>query len=149
MGKRGRPSKADILAREPFDAEATISGEMVGAIAKESAFERVETAFKVVKHLREELDSGLFHMNYPVHAFKELSNEPGDWCVSYMFPIAQDEEGKTIPTYIDAPKTKRQLELCKKKANVMKKLGLRYMVFREEALIKNEEFSDELGLQLL
>ena len=145
----GRPRKnplAVTITSEAFDADATIDGRELKQFKREVAFENAVKSYEVVKNLREEMQSGLTHMNYFLPEFKEISKEPSDWVISYFFPIAKDGDGNIVPTYVDAPKTKRQLALCAQKAEIMRKKGLKYLVYREESAIKAEQFMEESGL---
>ncbi len=127
--------KADVIKRAPFDAEASVNGNSIKELARERAFDRADDGAKIIKTLRDLTSSAITVKNYPVQEFKALSAEPSDWGVSYYFPVAKDESGKTVPTFVDAPENKRQTALCQKKAAVMEKLGRRYLVFKQENLI--------------
>lgn len=67
----------------------------------------------------------LIHYNYLIHEFKEISPEPTDWVVSEYYPQA-----KNGAVYVDRPKNARQEILCEKKAEIMKKKKLRYIVYK-------------------
>lgn len=125
-----------VKRREPFNAEGSlkegIDGSTIKEVARERKFEEIDNKFETISTLRKLLRSGLSVNNYPIQEFKALSPEPVDWYVSFYFPVAEDKDGKRVPTYVDQPKNKRQIDMCAKKAVVMKKLGLRYFVFTED-----------------
>lgn len=141
----GRPRKAAMINAEPFDADATIDGHAIKQVARERRFDAEENPFKTIKSLRELLQSAITIKNYPVQQFKSLSQEPSDWGVAYYFPVAKDDSGKVVATYVDEPKSDRQIKLCAKKSEVMEKLGLRYLVFRHESLISSEMLSQQMA----
>lgn len=143
-----RPRKiADTIAQEPFNAEATLDGAATKEVLREKRIENAEAKFRfnTIKNLRELMQSPINIKNYPVHEFKAISLEPSDWGVSYFFPVAKAADGSLVPTYVDAPTSKRQLALCERKAEIMKELGKTYLVFQENNLITGENIRQELA----
>lgn len=135
---RGRPRKnAQVIMREPFDADATIDGSAIKEVAREAKIEQAERNMEVINSLNEFTKSKLYHLNYLIHDFKELSAEPSDWIVSMYYPAAA-----TGPTFVDFPKNDRQLLLCQKKAEIMKKKNKRYLVFMPDEMPTEERFGE-------
>lgn len=132
--------KAATKVKEPFSSEHTAPEDARRESAKGD--HAVKAKASRDKMLITDLDrftsSKIFHMNYLVHAFKKLSHDSGDWTVSRFYPYSKDGT-KIVPTYVDMPKTPRQMELCKKKYEVMKALGHRYLVYRPEEELKAED----------
>lgn len=143
----GRPRKnkdaAFVVRKEPFDAESTVEGNALKEIARERAFDREEVKYEEIANLRDLLKSAVVVRNYPMAELKPLSIEPMDWGVTYFFPISRDETGKVAPTYVDEPKSKRQWEVCRKKAEYMKSKGYRYFILKGQDTI-NREVADRI-----
>lgn len=126
----GRPRKnAQVITREPFDAEATIDGSTIKEVVREAKIEKAERSFEVIKSLNQFTKSTLYHLNYMIHEFKKLSPEPSDWVVSLYYPAADGG-----PVFVDFPRTERQFDLCEKKFEIMKAKNKRYLVFRPDEL---------------
>ena len=135
----GRPRKSQTIIREPFDAESTIDGKALKEIAKEAAIEASEKRAKydTIKNLNAFTKSTFYLLNHLIHEFKGLSPEASDWYVSIYYPTSKDG-----PVYIDFPKTDRQKRLCEKKAEVMKKLKNKYLVFLPDEMPTEERFEE-------
>lgn len=141
MGKKN--TKSGVIAQEALSGEAAekiVSGEH----KKKQAFLQRLAKLEVRTSIEEFTNSKLVHYHYFRHEFKELSKEPGDWYVTMFFPIAE-VDGQRVPTYIDRPQTERQLALCEKKAEIMKKLGHRYIVYVPESEVQFREVMDEIA----
>lgn len=130
--------KAATIKKEAFDAEKTVMGADVKEAAREKRFDEIEKG-NFIEDIAEICDSQFFHMNYHIHDFKKVSKEPVDWCVYRFYPTAKDEEGKLSPAYIDYPRNERQLSVCREKAKIMQKKGLRYFIYRPQEELKFEQ----------
>lgn len=142
----GRPRKAAEINRAPFDAEATLSGPEVKEMLREKRLENEERTekYRTLKTIRELLQTPIVVKDFPVQELKGITPEAGDWGVSYYFPVAKDAEGKTVPTYVDAPVTDRQRQLCERKAEIFAKLGKAYYVYTGNTVISAEKFRASL-----
>lgn len=134
------------LNRAPFDAEATLAEPAMKEMLREKRLEDTERAerYKTLATIRELMATPIVVKDYPVPEFKNITPEASDWGVSYYFPVARDSEGRTMPTYVDAPVTARQRALCEKKAEIMAKAGKVYFVYTGNTVISAERFKESL-----
>ncbi len=150
--KNGNPQIAAgiVNRKEPFDAEKTVSesgidGKAIKEMARERSFDKIDNKFQTINTLRDLTKSAIVVKNYPMAILKNITHDPNDWGVSYFFPIAEDESGKRTATYVDVPTSKRQIELCVKKATLMEKAGFRYRVFMQNTILTADNIKEELA----
>jgi hypothetical protein len=139
----GRPRRIEqvITHNHAQDMADAVDGAQVKAVLREKTFDQMSEAkipYEIIESLSEFSGIELYHKNYLIHEFKELSTESTDWYVSLYYPNAQ---GKTV--YIDFPQSPRQLALCERKAEIMKAQKKRYIVYRPGETAKTPE---EMGL---
>lgn len=135
-----RISVGVIAKAEPFNIEASLDPKVANMARESDAFEKKD-AKKEVKFLGD-MDEigpiGFYHINYHIREFKDLSPDPIDWYVSRFYPAS-----KVGAVFVDRPESPRQIEVCKKKATVMAKLGHKYYVYRSDADQSFESFREQ------
>ncbi len=131
-------------------AEIALAGEEVREVLREKRLEniQVEQKMKSLSILRELLRTPIIIQNYTVHEFKAMSQNNTDWVVSYFFPVAKNEKGETVPTYVDSPLNDRQRAVCEKKAEIMRGLGRRYIVVENNNHLTSEQIRRDLSESL-
>ena len=138
-GKR-KYQNAEMIAKNPLDSEAAniaVEGAMLKQVVREKAIDELDKSI-VLTGLGKFARESLSVKNFPIRELQQFSLEPSDWGVSFYFPVAKDERGNIVPTYVDAPQTKRQIEVCKKKAKWFEAKGLRYFVILPDERITPE-----------
>jgi hypothetical protein len=126
MGRKIKDSA--IIARDPFDAEATLNPREDQSNARAlAALERKKLWIDPVEEIAE---NKIKWFNYQIQALRECSRDPVNWVVSEFYPNAKGD-----PLYVDRPKNKVQEKFClEKKKPIMEKLGLRYHIHYEMSL---------------
>lgn len=131
MGKKKLPFASQTIAREPFNADASVSDK--ADVSRLTVPKKLAKAQEYNDDVQEIVKSKLVHFNYMIHEFKDLSPDPIDWVVSEYYPNAKDENGNIAPAFVDRPKNKRQQDLCiYKKSEIMKAKKRRYVVVLPE-----------------
>src|SRR5580704_905977 len=84
----------------------------------------------VLTGIEDLLDTPFYTLNKMVPAFRSelISMDPKDWYVKWFFPNAEGG-----PIYVDYPQGKHDLAICRRKAQIMERMGLNYKVFRPDA----------------
>jgi hypothetical protein len=110
----------------------TINPDKPGGIPVETIAKSKNKERELVEDIDDITQSKLYHQNYRIHEFEVLSTQPYDWYVWRYYPAAE-LDGKITQVYIDRPENDRQVELCKKKAEIMEKLNRNYIIYRPKA----------------
>ena len=107
-------------------------GDMVGA-PKVERFDELnhnpDDPTPFLEHMGELLKTPFYSLNYGIPQFRQekVSHDPKHWVVKWFFPNA-----KGGPVYVDYPHNKADMEVCLKKAEIMKRLKFSYKFFRPQ-----------------
>ena len=128
---RGRPRKV-VKA----DDGRIASAEFDPSAKRIETFDERDPEDDFVDSLDGMLDTPFYTLNKMIPQFRQrlISHDPKHWYVRWFFPNAEGG-----PVYVDYPKGKQEIEICQKKAEIMKELGCSYKIFRPEEDRKLQE----------
>lgn len=122
MQPKNSKVKAGIVRNPGTDRELTDKE------AKERRVAQLSSKSKLFSKVSDKIAGDDFHVrNYPIPKGKEMF--PAEWRMQYVdlfYPYAKDENGESIPLYMDMPVTTFDIELCERKMKELRQKNLRY-----------------------
>lgn len=118
---RGKVASAEIANAGTTDEKQPVVEAFQGKKLGEPRF---------TEEMEDLLETPFYSLHKTVPAFQQeqISMDPRHWVVQWFFPNAPGG-----PVYVDYPRNKADLEICKKKAVIMDRLKLTYKLFRPQS----------------